>query len=810
MQNWSRCRTGLGCWVMALSVLVAGCGGGGGSTPPPPPQATALPDSVTITAPASSESASAVKFGSSAAPLAGYRYRWDFGDGAQSSEAAPSHGYVKGGDFEVVLTLSNEAGQKREARSTVSITNLANVQGLTCSGASSAGWCIQTPRPTGQLQDSFMWDTHIGWAITSQGKIFKTVDGGSNWETQTAPVTGYFRSVRFFDANSGWILGDGALALRTSDGGRNWIDVRLNSGELNPAGTFRAVSATTAYFFALRDQDPKTYAYLNAYATSDRGVTWRRLAPAPTHVAQGDVYWVLGDRAVQRSTDAGLTLSTTLDFDRAGIATSPSDNRLIVHPGGQAAALLTRERITDPATGRLTDIKTTITTTADGGSTWRSQSPSCTTTVYCFDLLPLSISSDGQTLLGSRGLGSIFRSVDAGKTWEQAQDIDPSYYYVALNDGANIAVARDSNPLFGAFSRDGGKSFTKFSTPAGIGSIGGVLQLQSATGYLMYIRQGTLWLSKDHGANWEQIITSIGAGEDYLYFNEPPTVAMLNAKHGFIKDTFGVVRETFDGGRTVSRANPTVMVGALKLQFVNDKVGWFSKYDTATQVSTLYRTEDGGQTWALVSSQPGYRVDFRFETDKTGWIRAPFPFRSPPLESERGYTFQVTQDGGQTWQAVQVPSGTYDLRLAPGSGRWVASGERGLLATSTSSGASWTVVPALASETLATLAASDTGTWWALGTSALLTSRDGGATWAQASFACAAGGLKDIAFASSKVGWVVCDQAIMATTDGGVTWRAQPYPALSWGLSKVYVSDTKTAWVAGPKNILLATGSGGQ
>lgn len=797
---WARLRLGQG-WLL-LGALVAGCGGGGSAGAPPPPQATALPDSVTIMAPASSESASAVKFGNSAAPQPGYTYRWDFGDGTQSSEAAPSHAYAKGGDFEVVFTLSNEAGQKREARAPLSITNLANVQGLTCSGPSSTGWCVQSPRPAGALADSFLLDPNLGWAVTSAGDIFKTADGGQSWETLAAPVKGNLTSVTFFDANVGWVLGASSLALRTVDGGRTWADLRLQAGVANPAGSFQIVSGSVAYFRP--DAAPA-----DAYMSADGGASWRKLSPVPTAVTQGPVAWWLNDGGIERTADAGATRKTVLDFAQAGLAVSPGETQLLVHPAGLAAAVVTKERIND-AQGQLLEIRTTFSTTADGGATWRHQRADCrSTAAYCFAVRPSTISADAQTLLGFSE-SPLLRSVDAGKTWAEVTDVEPRFWSFSWLDGNTLALYLQQNPSVVNLSRDGGKTFAKFQTPAGVGTNFGKLKVQPGSNRLTYVHNGNLWLGTSDGSGWERRFWSIGTGADDIYFfQRPPVVAMRDARRGFVIDSFGVVRETSDGGKTLKPVTTGELASALRIQFIDDKVGWFSTYDYTTQSSTIYRTSDGGLTWSMASSGLAYADDFRFETDKIGWVRTPYPYRDPPLESERGYTFQVTKDGGMTWQALPVPSGTYDLRRTAGGG-WVVSGERGLLATSPNNGASWTVVPATTGETLTTLAASDSGALWALGRAALQTSKDGGATWSPVPFPCPSSVAWDLAFASSKAGWVVCTGAIMATTDGGATWQSQPFPAIPRTPSRVYALDPKTVWVSGAWNSLLATGSGGR
>jgi photosystem II stability/assembly factor-like uncharacterized protein len=157
---------------------------------------------------------------------------------------------------------------------------------------------------------------------------------------------------------------------------------------------------------------------------------------------------------------------------------------------------------------------------------------------------------------------------------------------------------------------------------------------------------------------------------------------------------------------------------------------------------------------------------------------------------------------------VPVPSGTNDLRLTSAPGRWVASGERGLLATSTTAGASWLVAPAITADTLHRLTVADSANLWAWGKTAVLRSQDGGLTWAPASIACS--GVGDMAFATAKVGWATCGSSMLATLDGGATWQAQATPVSYQSLSRIVISDPKTVWVAGTGNTVLATGTGGQ
>lgn len=49
-------------------------------------------------------------------------YDWDFGDGTTSEEATPRHRYFLSGQYEVVLTATNEKGKSRKTKQIVTVT----------------------------------------------------------------------------------------------------------------------------------------------------------------------------------------------------------------------------------------------------------------------------------------------------------------------------------------------------------------------------------------------------------------------------------------------------------------------------------------------------------------------------------------------------------------------------------------------------------------------------------------------------------------------------------------------------------------
>ncbi len=49
-------------------------------------------------------------------------YRWDFGDGATSTEETPTHRYFQSGDYTVTLTATNEKGKSKSTKQIINVT----------------------------------------------------------------------------------------------------------------------------------------------------------------------------------------------------------------------------------------------------------------------------------------------------------------------------------------------------------------------------------------------------------------------------------------------------------------------------------------------------------------------------------------------------------------------------------------------------------------------------------------------------------------------------------------------------------------
>jgi PKD repeat protein len=90
------------------------------------------------------------------------QYRWDFGDGNNSSEQSPNHVYPEAGKYTVTLTIVDEDGNTEVASETVSISSMPIIAGFTFSPTDPG--VRETVRFTDESQDpeggtlQYYWD----------------------------------------------------------------------------------------------------------------------------------------------------------------------------------------------------------------------------------------------------------------------------------------------------------------------------------------------------------------------------------------------------------------------------------------------------------------------------------------------------------------------------------------------------------------------------------------------------------------------------------------------------------------------------
>ncbi len=219
-----------------------------------------------------------------------------------------------------------------------------------------------------------------------------------------------------------------------------------------------------------------------------------------------------------------------------------------------------------------------------------------------------------------------------------------------------------------------------------------------------------IFLTFDGGQSWQPAQGAHGA--DHL-----SAVDFIDDREGWAAGATGVFH-TGDAGMTWRRRDveAEVRIGSISpraIRFLDARNGFVSG-----QNANLWRTRDGGETWA--------RVPLSFPS------KAPEP--SPTLlgvffeDARRGWlvgdsaTTLRTRDGGETWEAVNVGAGRATLSAISfaGSDGWIVgylpdNAARSFVYRTSDGGTTWAVERTLDGEELRALQVLDADTAWAVG-----------------------------------------------------------------------------------------------
>ena len=185
----------------------------------------------------------------------------------------------------------------------------------------------RTPLPSARSRTDDIWfhDDLLGWAVNSDGKVFRTEDGATTWSEQHLFASSYLRCVSFSSPIRGWI---GALSgphplYGTNDGGNTWIPVDGLPVD-GPGRICGLIAVSDEVIFASGTNYPDETA--GVIRSTDGGATWHKLDlgldPAllvDVHFQDAQTGWVVGgidavrhpDRATERRDVVPMVLHTT-------------------------------------------------------------------------------------------------------------------------------------------------------------------------------------------------------------------------------------------------------------------------------------------------------------------------------------------------------------------------------------------------------------------------------------------------------------------------------------------------------------------
>jgi len=245
---------------------------------------------------------------------------------------------------------------------------------ISATACAQTGWKLcSAPAFGNRVDDLFMVDTQTGYAVSGDGKIVKTTDGGNNWLLMKQANI-YCRSVEFINTEKGFVGGfsfnaniDTNILRRTTDGGVTWTDL---SPLLHPR--------------------------------AKRGICGLAVADANTIYGGGNWF---GDSAyIVKSVDGGNTWSF---IDMSSYATSIIDLYFLNKDVGFATGK-----------GKLPLESGIILYTTDGGASWTYKFQNNVTNEYCWKIQRLT---SGTWFASLEDFGNvppkILKSTDGGMTW---------------------------------------------------------------------------------------------------------------------------------------------------------------------------------------------------------------------------------------------------------------------------------------------------------------------------------------------------------------------------------------------------------
>jgi len=468
----------------------------------------------------------------------------------------------------------------------------------------------------------------------------------------------------------------------------------------------------------------------------------------------------------------------------------------------------------------------TIIKSCDKGANWIVQSSRVTEDLYGVSFAD----SLGGWACGTNG--SIVHTVDGGETWElqTVPDIKNLEDIQFIGHKIGWVVGWDGLILH---SEDAGSSWMSQSSNTSHKLLS-LYFVDTLVGFSVGYN-GTFLKTDNGGETWD---STDYFSTDYFF----TSVFFINPDTGWVCGiqqiwpfTYPIVVKTTDGGQTWVLL-PLGWGIPWDIYFTDPQHGYM-----AAGVSTVYETENGGESWAenlwgeqhdlkslsffdenyaigvgeearIIRKHGGpywryniivttsYLMDITFTNDMNGWAVGAYN------------TMLHTIDGGISWNPVQsgFQSEIYwrTITFSDDQNGWVG-GTGGLIIHTTDGGITWQLQTTNTDREILSVFFIDENYGWAVGENdTWLRSINGGQTWQRYSTGHIIY-LNDVYFVDHQVGWMVGSEGLIKKSlDGGMTWVLENSNSTA-DLQSVYFTDSLTGWAVGDDSTILHTTDGG-
>jgi len=414
-------------------------------------------------------------------------------------------------------------------------------------------------------------------------RVFRTSNGGDTWQTLILPGSGSPGPVQAtheieidpLNADIIYLVRTSGL-LKSTDGGDTWQELSM---EL-------ASQQCPLYHLVLSQQEPGVLfagTYCGVYKSTDSGKTWRLSSsgmvqgsgspPSVTdlviHPRDRCLLWARSSPRLWRSTDCGETWNELPEINLIGNLAPDSNDATVLYG------------ITPEGIYR----------TNNGGVSWGFLAPLNTT--------PTNIwvdRSDSKVLWLGTSLRGLFRSTDAGSTWQSRNSGLTAISVSGLSIDPRISDVVYAGTKYKTI--DGGSSWTELCMTgprlcswASTGILGAPLHViidpaHPDTLYLP-VREAVI-KSQDGGINW----SLVGAGLPKL---RAPWLVGSPVQSGVLYASAGGLFKSTDGGLNFS---PLTLSSSPPITTYDVAVDWHDpNLVYAGTFEGIWTSTDGGQTW---------------------------------------------------------------------------------------------------------------------------------------------------------------------------------------------------------------------
>ncbi len=123
----------------------------------------------------------------------------------------------------------------------------------------------------GTINQIYFANDQMGWAVTSNGEILSTYDGGQNWKL-TKVTTRSIADIHI-QGRQAYLVGERGLLMRSTNGGASWEDISLNM-KFNFVGV--GIANDSSIVIVGTDQNSISKSKGVIFESRDYGKTWKK------------------------------------------------------------------------------------------------------------------------------------------------------------------------------------------------------------------------------------------------------------------------------------------------------------------------------------------------------------------------------------------------------------------------------------------------------------------------------------------------------------------------------------------------------